>query len=126
MRYVEFKKEEFDDIIYPSFAKSSSKDESELETAVRLVRKFKTVATPEEISYERLTDARNNGGRLIPSLKLNYDSQLFELEEDEWKMIKDRVKNAIPTISNVIAEELFDLLTRIRNAATEKAIEVVK
>lgn len=120
MRYVAISKEEFDDYLYPAFAGGASENEEQLEISARTKRKLRKIASDEVISKERYAEAERVGAKIVPYLKLNYDAHLLELEEDEYRLMLDRFRKHISRVTSAVAEEVYDLFIRLKDAPSER------
>lgn len=109
-------KREFDDFLFPAFAIGSSKDEGDLEIAFRVRRRFRVIAKPEVMDPERVREIIKMGNTPVPSLKLEATEEELFLEEDEYRLIKDRVIAYIPRVSNAIADELYEFVQKVKDA----------
>jgi hypothetical protein len=117
MRTVDITKDEFDNFLYSAIAADSAKDENELEVAVRLMRKIKAVSV--ELDFTKAEKERiAEGERLRKSRGLVGAYACLELEEDEWKMVCDRLKNYTKFVSTAVADEYADLVQKIKTAET--------
>lgn len=118
MREVHVTREQFDEFLYPAIASSSAENESELETAVRVLRKLKKpdITFEEVISSEEQERAKKNRTKLVPFRKLTVDEHTFMFEEPEYKLVLDRVKAHLPRISLAAAEELWEFYESVKGA----------
>lgn len=121
MRTFDISKYEFDDLFFPAISSQGSDNEDELEVAMRVIRKLRhgDYTKLEQLSKERLDEAARFGRKLVPQRFLISDSTTFTFEEDEYNLIVKRLTRAIPTFSNAVAPELFDLLERVKKAPKE-------
>lgn len=129
MREVTVTKSEFDEYLYPAFARNGVASEEEFEVALRVIRKLKEHATPEELSDEDIAEAeKTRGARAVAFLKLDSPEATFRLEEDEYKLVQKRLKAHLPNVALVFAEEFDALRQSVENApqADEPAKKTAK
>lgn len=129
MRAVHLNKEQFDNFLYPAIARSSAKDEQEMEVAVRVLKKLKdpSVTYEEELHHHDVEVAKQKGQKLYPFRKLDPPEHTFYLEEEEHRLITDRLKEFLKTISLIAAEEFLDFFLNFKDAPQEeKRLEVQK
>ena len=110
MRMLSISKDAFDMFLYPSFTSGGSKDENQLEVAFRIRRKFRTIASSEELDLEITRDIRKRGGVPIANLKLNEPYAEIVLEEDEYNLLLERLLSHLPSFSNAVADDLYEFL----------------
>lgn len=121
MRAITFKKDEFDDFVYPALATSSAENMQELEVAVRLMRKLseRNITEEEVITESRRTEADRQGHKVIPFRKLVSVVSTFHFEEDEWNLLRTRLEAYMPRVSLAAAERLYTLVSHINNTESE-------
>lgn len=125
MRNVEVTKDEYNDFLYPAVGGSTAKSEQELETALRVMKKINApdVTTVLEVPADQLRAAEARGQRLLPTRKLSAPKMELILEEDEWKLVVERLKAYIPQVTLLGAEALYNFLQKLVNADAEDAKE---
>ena len=123
MRQLTVTADQFDTFLFPHVAQSSAKDESEFETALRLMRKIKDPAVTEEVPLTAVErQAKENGQRLFPFRRLLGDAHTFVLEEDEHKLLLKRLNERKTSVALLALEE-FDELLKVVAAAPEFKVE---
>lgn len=116
MRKVPISKEAFDNFVFPIVATSSAKNEAEFETGIRLIQKLKD---PSLTIEKPLTDAegkaRDAGTKVYPYRVLREDVAVFVLEEDEWQLMAERLKERRTTIPMLAMEDFKALLDTLKD-----------
>lgn len=124
MRKLSLTADQFDAFVFPYVATSSAQNDGEFETALRLLRKLKdpalTMPAPLTDAEEK---ARQAGGKVFAFAKLRESEATFLLEEDEWKLLQNRVA-AFKTKVNIVALEDFAALLEAIKTAPEFKPEV--
>lgn len=122
-RTISLTKYEFDSLFYPSIANGSAENETELEVALRVVRKITndTQTVEEVITAERRAEAKRMGIKLVPQREALNDPVIFTFEEDEYRMIMDRMVKAIPRYTLAVAPQLHGLIKGIKEAKQDEA-----
>ena len=115
MRYISVTKDQFDDFLYPAYARVGSENEDELEISIRLKFKFRKIAKAEEISKERLAKAQAQGEKLYALLKMTNENEEIVLEEDEHKLLLKRFRLALPSFADVAVEEVHEILNLLKD-----------
>ncbi len=110
MRTIRVNEMEFDKIFWGSFAATGAKNESELEIALRVLKKLKGVSLDKPLSKDEVAQG------MIPNRKLIDEEAEFIFEEDEYGLVKDKLVVHLPNISLILADVFYGLLTRFKEA----------
>lgn len=121
MRAVTLTKTQFDEHVFPAFTAQGAEDERQLEVALRVLRKFREVAVEDEVDPRVLE--KLNGKSFYPNLVLPAAEQGFQFEEDEHRLLLDRMKAFIPRINILAAEDFMATLSLIRDVSEANARE---
>jgi hypothetical protein len=109
MRTISFSNREFDLFIWRPVAFQGI-GKSDPETFVRLLRLIKG------ISIEKPVDKGADSDTVIPNRRLPEDGGSLTLEEDEYKLLKDRVEKWVETLVGALADEYFEFRGRLEKA----------
>lgn len=109
---VHVTKDEFDDLLYPSFADAGSKDDTEAEIAVRVAKAFKAGPTV----LEAVTPQQEEQGRAVGLLKLVVPEHTFTVESDMFNMLKTRYKKYMPKLRDAIIVEKVEFRDKLNNS----------
>ena len=126
MRKITLTRDQFTVFAFPAVAQAPAETESELETAMRLIRKFKDTALTDEIP---LTDKEIAEGKADPRKKqytfrtLREASATFILEEDERKLLLKRVEGNKLGVSTLVLEEYMDMIAVVKDAPEALGVE---
>lgn len=125
MRKVEITRDEFNDFLYPAVGGSSAQSEQELETALRVMKKLHDPESTQiiEIPEDQRRAAQEAGQRILPVRRLKAPDMKLVLEEDEHRLIVERLKAYIPKVTLLGAEALYDFLQKLVNANVEDTKE---
>ena len=118
MRKVMVTKLEFDEFLFDDITRASAQDDNELECALRLLRKLKDPKITEErpLSARELEVEAQSGRKLWPGRRLSVPEIILDLEEDEWALVCQRLKAAVPMHSILVLDEFHVLLFKVHNA----------
>lgn len=122
MRAVTFTKEQFDTFVFKLFATVPSKDDTEIEVAIRVLRKLKDPALTEALpmnAAERAAEAQ--GDRAYSLHRLCESRATFLLEEDERKLLEQRLRDQRKNVPTFALEDLQETVDTIHNAPEHKA-----
>jgi hypothetical protein len=117
MRTFKIEAPQFDDLLYPIVITATSFDEVELETAVRVLRKLKQAS--HEVDGDN-TQQHKPGTRTVASRALSTETHTFTLEEDEHKLLLQRLREGVRRVPFGLLEEFKDLLDALSSAAVVK------
>lgn len=120
-RSVTLSKYEFDSLFYPSIANGSAENETELEVAMRVIHKLMDGTAEEFITEERRVEARKHGIRLVPQRELIEKEVVYIFEEDEHRLIVDRLVKSIPRYTIAVAPQLHNLIKRLQETPKNDA-----
>ena len=125
MRAITVKRDQFNDFLFPAIARSAAKDEQELEVAVRVLKKVKDPdkTYEEDIPKPQLEMAQSSGQKIYPFRKLAPPDHKFIFEEDEHKLIVDRLREFLKTVSLIAAEEFLDFFKTVRDAPEHRQMD---
>lgn len=121
MRAVTVTKQQFDEAVFPALIQGNAENESEMETAIRVLRKFRDpeVTQEETVSAEMRERAERMGQRVFALRRLVADTHTFELEEDEHRLLVARMKAHVPRVHLLAAEDFLAALAAVRDAPTQ-------
>lgn len=114
MRKVEIGKHEFAEIVWPAVHRLPAKDVQENGVVVGLSKKLKAVGQPRPLN-EREQKAEDEGQLVFPDYVVDGAVELL-LEDEEWRLLKDRVKKWLPNLTGYAAQMFGELLERIESA----------
>ena len=110
MRQIDVTSLEFKRYLWNAYFRGAPKSEDDLEIAVRVTKLLKGVSVAVAIS-----DAEEDAG-VLPGRTLIDDKASVIFEEDEYKMVRDRIKEFIPNISNALADEFSEFWERFKGS----------
>ena len=126
MKQLTFTKSHFDLFVFPQVGTAQAKSDSEFEAALRLLRKLKDPAlTVEKPLTQAEEEAEKNGDRVFRFYRLLEDQATFLLQDDEFRLLKDRITGHKTTVSLVAVEEFNELLQVLKDPP-EVEVEPVK
>lgn len=116
MKAVTVTKQQFDEHLFPAFVSKGAEDERQMEVAVRVLRKFKDprVTEDEEIDPRVIESAK--GKTVYPNRLLTVDRHTFALEEDEHRLVVERLKAFVTRINVLAAEDFLATLAAVKDA----------
>ena len=124
MRQVTFTKKQFKDFVYPFVGQGNAKADGDWETALRLVKKFKDPILTEKVPLNKEEQkAEDEGSTVFCFRTLLTEDATFELEEDEWGLLKQILEGRRKNIIFLAAEDFEELLAVIREAKQVDAKE---
>ena len=114
MKKFNVSRNEFNRLLWNGFVSGAAKSESELDVALRVVRKLKT------LSIENTLTKEESEAGIIPGRKLDGPDADVVLEEDEYNAVRDRLIAFIPNVQFVLIEDFHALLTKVKLAVEVK------
>lgn len=119
MRKLTLQKGHFDTFVFQQVTTLPAANESEFETALRLLKKLKDPALTKEVALTpEEQEAEKQGQRAFPFRQLLEDEATFVLEEDEYQLLKKRVEKHKTLVATLVLEEFAELLAVIAGAET--------
>ena len=115
MRVITVAADEFDMILWRAIASQTAKTEDELEIALRVIGKVKDVSLENPLSTEEKAQGQ------VPNRKLIDEETEFIFEEDEYKLIKDKLIAFLPSVALAIADVFSGLLEKIKETKKQPA-----
>lgn len=114
MRRIELSAMEYNFFVFPAVGGSSVKSLAEWETALRLMAAVKAPAYTEEVPLtEAELEMQGKGQAVYASRKASGNTVEFDVEEDERKMLVERLKAAVSAIPMVAIDEYNQMLKKI-------------
>ena len=122
MRSITLTRAEFDDTFFPmvTSGRTPAKDENEHEIAIRLIKQLKdpAITFPEDPKPKAIEQIEESGNRWWPSYKQNDDEYKWDFEEDVYKIIRHRLKEQIPFVHPMMAEEFDVVWQKVKKSET--------
>lgn len=117
MRSVTFTEAQFNTFVFRQCALATAENESEFETGLRLIKKFKDPAltVPEELT-DAEKEQQKKGNPVFPYYRLREPKATFLLEEDEWQLALKRLRANRTRVATLVAEEFAELLKAVAEA----------
>ena len=126
MRKVKFTAFQFNNFVYPYVAHASAKGEGDWETALRVIKILKdptktkvSPMSPAEVK------AKEEGQPVYPNHRLLDSEAEFLVQDDEYRMIRDKVKARRDDVLITAAED-FEILLQVLNDAEEVEVQEKK
>lgn len=115
---------QFGTFVFPPLGRSSAKNDSDWETALRLMKKLKDpgLAFPVPLTEEEEKAVAKPGVMAFQFYELLEAEAVFLLQDDEWRFLQKRLKenrNNVPLAANDEYEELLQTV----NDAEEYTVE---
>ncbi len=124
MRQLKVTAHQFDNFVYPHVANGLGKGDGDWEAGGRLLRKFKDSKltrekplTPDEVK------AKAEGRAVYPFRRLVHESAVFLLQDDEYRIVKEKVKG-MRDHTPLYAADDFDAAWEAIEAAEEFEPEI--
>jgi hypothetical protein len=125
MRQLTFTADQFNTFVFSYVTSVPAENDLEFETGLRLLRKLKDPTLTEEVppSPEELEAEVKSGGRLrvFPFYRLQRDRATFVLEEDEYNLLKKRMRAGRTKVATLVAEEFALVLDAIESVPAVSA-----
>lgn len=115
MRVITVTGKEFDIIFWRALASQSVKNESELEVALRVLKKVK------DVSLENPLNADEKAQGMVPGRKLIDEESEFIFKEDEYRLAKEKLMTFLPSVALAVADVFRELLTKFEEAEKQPA-----
>ena len=127
MRKLTLQAKYFDNFVFPQLAGTSAENDSEWETALRLLKAIKDpVLTVEVDLTPQEKEARDRGQQVYAFRKLREGEATFLLQSDEYALLLKRINAHKTRVALVAAEDFAELLAAIENAPEVKVEEAVE
>lgn len=127
MRKIRFTSLQFNNFVYPNVAHNNAKGDGEWETALRLVKILKDPAKTKEMPLSKgEIEAQEMGRAAYPNHCLLDDEAEFLVQDDEWRMIRDKVKAGRDTVLITASEDFEATLQAIEDAEKIEVEEKAK
>ena len=125
MRKLTLTAHQFNSFVYPNVAHDNAKGDGDWETALRVIQHLKD---PEKTKEAAMTadevKAKQEGRPVYPNYRLLDDEAEFLFQDDEWRMVRDKVKAGRDTCLITAAVDFEELLQVIENAEKVEVKEV--
>ena len=104
-------------LAYMGVCSMPSKTEDQLETSVRLIRKLKAVGYEGELN-DAEKRAKAQGMQFVFPNYVADNDVVLALQEDEHKLMHEKLKAYMPNVLGYAAEIYLSLLTKVKEATT--------
>lgn len=120
MRTVTLTRQQFDEHVFPAFVAKAAESEQQMEVAVRVLRKFKDPGVTEDEELDPRVVAQANGKSVYPNRVLLDEDATFDLEEDEHRLVLERLKAFVTRINVLAAEDFMATIAAVKDAPEAK------
>ena len=117
MRRITFTEPQFKNFVFPHVGRSNANSGSDWETALRLIKKLKDPTLTEEVDLTQdEQESENDGATVFRFRTLLTREATFELEEDEWKLLRQILEGMRTKVLLIAAEDFEAILEIVREA----------
>ena len=116
---------QFDNFVYPPLGQGNAKGDASWETALRVMKVLKDpeLTRPRDLDADELK-AQKEGKPVYAFHKLLDSEAEFMFEEDEWRFVRDKVKENRDNVSLMAAQDYEETLVLLNDAEKIEVKEV--
>jgi hypothetical protein len=118
MRDITITKLEFDEFLFPFVTNSQAENDKERTTATDVLKLLsdEEYTVEETLSDELVTRAEKLDKHLWPGRKLATDEHTFTFEEDEYRLVRKRLTDAVKGVNIIALAHFSPLLDKFKQA----------